>query len=126
MFCRLALGGVSSQMDSPRLPGLQGSSYNNSNFAEHHIFKQHEPFLHYHPDGWIEITEVPPPCACGQDDRPCRWLDGNYTDFECMCDQSWVPKHQLYRCDSGKDKGASSFECIHYFDFYGNAFDIRS
>ena len=81
--------------DGPIMPGLQGSSYHHPELTELLSFSSHDPFTMSNPDGWVEITEQADDCPC---EVLCKWLDGNYTDFECICeDGSLLEKGQIGR-----------------------------
>ena len=96
------VGGSASKDDSSVSAGSQGTSFWNSRLIEYQALKQRDPFNPKYPQGFVEVTEQPPPCGCN--DRPCQWLDGSYSDYQCLCNSKWVPKHHLYKCETPSSK----------------------
>lgn len=87
-------------MDNPNYPGLQGKSYHNPEYAELITFEQFDPYVFYSPNGWVEITEIAPPCpTCTY---RCRWLDANYTDYDCLCKIGEVAAPDKKGCVPGR------------------------
>jgi len=90
-------GGNISLADNETVPGEQGSSYYNRELTENIQFDLYDPYSVHHPDGWVEIMEVPPDCVCSEN-RNCKWDDGTYTTHQCQCGGRWMAGSKLEAC----------------------------
>jgi len=90
-------GGNISLADNETVPGEQGSSYYNRELTENIQFDLYDPYSVHHPDGWVEIMEVPPDCVCSEN-RNCKWDDGTYTTHQCQCGGRWMAGSELEAC----------------------------